>query len=261
MSYRALVVEDDHAVADVLRMRLQRDGHEVVVAASQRDAYHVLDEQRFDFVLLDLRLPTHDGDMDPNSEVGFDTLDHIRERFTPLQLPVIVMTAYAETSQTAVRALRAGASDYIDKPFEDSPVSLDEKLAAIETAIEEGKRAPTARRHRIVFARDGVTISGIAVGSERFADLLRLLGSRTLMLSREAAAAGDPRMTGKEIAKAMRGVQEATVRKYVERFRKWIAEEYDSRGLGPISDDEIIRNARDWKGYDLNFETCHITAG
>ncbi len=119
MRYRALVIEDDHVLADVLRMKLEREGHTVTIAPNQRDAYHLLDLQEFDFVLLDLRLPTREGDMNLHSQVGFDILDHIRDRFTPDQLPVIVMTAYEETSQTAVRALKALANDYITKPFED----------------------------------------------------------------------------------------------------------------------------------------------
>src|SRR2546425_12945994 len=98
-------------------MKLEREGHQVSVAPSQRDAYHLVGDESFDFALLDLRLPTHVGDMDPNAQVGFDILAHIRERFAADKFPVIVMTAYEETSQTAVRALRAGANDYITKPF------------------------------------------------------------------------------------------------------------------------------------------------
>jgi DNA-binding response OmpR family regulator len=265
MGHRALVVEDDFTLGEVLRKKLEREGHEVVVATNQRDAYHLLDDREFDFVLLDLRLPTHEGDMDPHSQVGFDILDHIRDRLTQDELPVIVMTAYEESSQTAVRALSALANDYITKPFEDSPVSLDEKLASIGRTIEERRRAsnsnvPSAKKHSIVFTRERVDIDGIPVGQRRVADLLRLLGSRTLMLSRDVEAGADVHMTGKEIARAL-DVQEATVRQYVTRFRKWIAAEYESRNLGPIESDEIIRNCRDWKGYELNFTTCSIRSG
>jgi len=96
--------------------------------------------------------------MDPNTEVGFAILDHIRDRFSPDELPVIIMTAYEETSQTAVRALKAFANDYIQKPFEDSSVSLDDKVAAIIRHLEAGKpsshvktRQPD-KRHRIAFS-------------------------------------------------------------------------------------------------------------
>ena len=266
MSYRALLIEDDAALADVLRMKLEREGHLVTVAPSQRDVYHVLGNDLFDFALLDLRLPTHGGDMDPNSQVGFDVLAHIRERFPAGAFPVIVMTAYEETSQTAVRALRAGANDYITKPFEDSSVSLDEKLREIVSCIQQAKRAdtattttPDAKVHRIAFRADKVELDGIVVAG-RSADLLRLLGRRTLMLSLDGVNDLDPRMSGREIAKAM-GVQDATVRQYVTRFRKWIADEYAARGLGSIDDQAVVRNSRDWKGYDLNREACDLSAG
>ncbi len=263
MAYRILVIEDDVALADVLRMRLERDGHEVTIAPSQRDAYHLVDDQPFDFALLDLRLPTHLGDMDPNSEVGFAILGHIRERFPAEAFPVMVMTAYEETSQTAVRALRAGANDYITKPFEDSAIPLDEKLREILSGIEHAKRtkaegttAAQGKTHRIVFKGGRVELNGIAM-TGRFADLILLLGKRALMRSFDTAGDKDPRMPGKAIAKAM-GVQENTVRQQVTRFRKWIAAEYKARNLGPIDDQSVIRNERDWKGYCLNRDVCDL---
>ena len=259
MAYRVLVIEDDHALSDVLRMKLVREGHDVAIAPNQRDAYHLLDKRDFDFVLLDLRLPTHKEDMNPNSQVGFDVLDHIRDRFSLQELPVIVMTAYEESSQTAVRALKSLANDYITKPFEDSSVSMDEKLAGIARCIKSSRHASRQKnKHKIVFTKDCVTIDGITVDNERSALLLRILGRRTFMFSFDRATIDDPQMTGKEIAKDM-SVTEATVRKYISRFKDWIASAYEEREMGPIDDDEIIRNHRDWNGYDLNFDTCYIS--
>jgi DNA-binding response OmpR family regulator len=263
VAYRALVIEDDATLADVLRMKLEREGHEVTVAPSQRDAYHLLDDAAFDFAFLDLRLPTHAGDMDPNSRVGFDILKHIRERFGADQFPVIVMTAYEDTSQTAVRALRAGANDYITKPFDDSPISLDEKLREIVSCIRQSSRTATTllepvedKVHRIVFRTDRVELNGIVIPG-RSADLIRILGTGTLMLSLRGAGNEDPRLPGRDIAKAM-GVQEQTVRQYVARFRRWIATQYDARKLGPIDGQAVVKNTRDWKGYELNRQNCDL---
>jgi DNA-binding response OmpR family regulator len=262
MAYRALVIEDDGTIADVLRMKLNREGHEVTVAPTQRDAYHLLGEKSFDFALLDLRLPTHEGDMSPHVQVGFDILGYIRERFSANMLPVIVMTAYEETSQTAVRALRAGANDYITKPFDDSPVSLDEKLRDIVACIGQTRLATAVpgvpKAHTLVFCTAGPVELDSMVVSGCSADLLRVLGTRTLMLSPDAAGARDPRMTCKDIAVAM-DVNEPTVRQYVARFRRWVATEYKRRGLGPIDRQAIIRNRREWKGYDLNLDSCQLS--
>ena len=263
MEQKALIIEDDHALADVLRMKLARDGHKVTIAKHQREAYHLLDKQQFDFVLLDLRLPTSKNDMDPNTEVGFAILDHIRDRFSPDELPVIVMTAYEETSQTAVRALKALANDYIQKPFDDSPVSLDEKIAGMIRHLEAGKRSgciktqPTDKRHKIVFRRDCVEINGIKVDG-RFHSLLALLASRTLMVTPCAANRDGAAMPGKELAGAM-NVSEPTARQYVTRFRAFIANEHRRLKKGTVGKQEIIRNSRDWKGYELNFDNAYIS--
>ncbi len=265
MGHRALVVEDDHALADVLRMKLVRDGHTVTVAKHQREAYRLLDQHRFEFVLLDLRLPTHKNDMDPNAEVGFAILDHIRDRFSMDELPVIVMTAYEETSQTAVRALKAFANDYIQKPFADSPVSLDDKLAGIIHHLQQDQSpssgrglAPSEKRHMIAFKSGYVEINGIRITCRHY-DLLLVLGSKTLMRTPTATDndGSASAMTGKAIATALK-VEEPTVRQYVTRFRKRIADDHRRLKKGPIGAQDIIRNVRDWKGYALNFEKACI---
>jgi len=257
VTYRALIVEDDHALADVLRMRLGRDGHKVTIATHQRQAYHLLDKNVFDFVLLDLRLPTDESDLDPNAEVGFAILDHIRDRFSQDELPVVVMTAYEETSQTAVRALKAGANDYIQKPFEDSPVSLDEKLAGIVRHLEQDKKSPTDKCHRIVFKRDCVEINGIRM-TGRIHGLLLLLLSRSFSASPDASDQWVATMRGGEIARTL-DITEQAARQCVSRFRKKIAAEHKRLEKGAIGKQDIIRNTRDWNGYELNLDMAYIT--
>ena len=78
------------------------------------------------------------------------------------------------------------------------------------------------------------------------------------MLSFDPEGDTNPKMTGRDIAKAM-GVHEPSVRQQVTRFRKWLANESAARSLGPLDDQAIIRNERDWKGYDLNREACDLT--
>lgn len=260
MSYRALVIEDDAALSDVLRMKLERDGHGVTIATSQQDAYHLLDDQSFDFALLDLRLPTHVGDMDPHSQVGFDILGHIRARFTTSQLPIVVMTAFEETSQTAVRALRAGANDYITKPFDDSQISLDDKLADIVRCIEVARQAgtPAAKQFVISFSLNEVRLNGVLIDGKA-ADLLRLLGSKTLMLSCTGDGAKRPHMPAKDIAKAL-SVQDTSVRKYVSRFRKSVVAMALDGNWGRVDTQSIVKNTRDWKGYCLNSDQCELRA-
>ena len=57
------------------------------------------------------------------------------------------------------------------------------------------------------------------------------------------------------------GVQANTVHQYVSRFRKWIANERQARNLAAVDDQAIVRNTRDWEGYDLNREACELSVG
>jgi two-component system response regulator AtoC len=101
-----LIVEDDNTIRVTLGNFLARQGFDVEVAENGEEALALLKERRFGLVLLDLRLP----DMN-----GLDILARIKE--SDDQPLVIIMTAYPEV-RTAVAALKAGAYDYINKPFD-----------------------------------------------------------------------------------------------------------------------------------------------
>lgn len=117
MAKRVLVVEDEDKLRRALELHLRSLGFEVSVAASAEDALALID--RADAVLTDLRLPGMDG-------VEFLS----RIRLTNSSSPVILMTAYG-TVESAVEAMRKGASDFLTKPF-----SLDHLTSVIERALE-----------------------------------------------------------------------------------------------------------------------------
>lgn len=101
-----LIVEDDNTIRVTVGNFLARQGFDVEVAEDGTQALAMLKERSFSLILLDLRLP----DMN-----GLDILATIRESDDrPL---VVIMTAYPEV-RTAVAALKAGAYDYINKPFD-----------------------------------------------------------------------------------------------------------------------------------------------
>src|SRR6266540_3874941 len=102
---RALVVDDDPGILEVLEMRLQSMGLEVTLAQSYRDAVLLLDGRGFDVALFDLR-------MEPVSGLKLMEAAHQRQP----RLPVLIMTAHG-TIDNAVEALREGAFDYLTKPF------------------------------------------------------------------------------------------------------------------------------------------------
>ena len=120
LSGRLLLVDDEPANRELLRRRLVRAGYDVSEAEGGREALTMLEAQPYDLVLLDVMMP----DMD-----GVETLAAIRSTRTVSELPVIMATALAGTSDT-VAALEQGANDYVTKPFDMAVV-----LARVQTQL------------------------------------------------------------------------------------------------------------------------------
>jgi DNA-binding NtrC family response regulator len=119
MKPRILIVDDDRVILRGLAETLERSGCETVTATSGDEAMQAYAQEVFDLVLLDVRLPDRDG-----LEVLGWVLDQDSDQL------VIMMTAYADAS-VAVQAMKAGAHDYIHKPFD-----LDELRVLISRALE-----------------------------------------------------------------------------------------------------------------------------
>ena len=102
---RILVVEDDEAIADVVRRALRREGHEVRSAADGVEALSASEELVPDLVILDLGLPRLDG------------VEVCRRLRAESDVPILILTARSET-EDRVEGLDSGADDYLVKPFE-----------------------------------------------------------------------------------------------------------------------------------------------
>lgn len=109
---RVLVADDERSMRELLSIVLRREGCEVVLAESGREAVAVLERQAIDLVISDLKMP----DMS-----GVDVL-RVAKQVDP-DVSAIVVTAFAST-ETAVEALRLGASDYLTKPFDVDELKL-----------------------------------------------------------------------------------------------------------------------------------------
>ncbi|TQV86727.1 sigma-54-dependent transcriptional regulator [Aliikangiella coralliicola] len=109
MNSSVLIVEDDHALRNALMASLKISGYQTTAADSAESALSILNEERLpDMVVTDIQM----GDMS-----GIDLLKNLRRKKS--NMPVILMTAYGEISD-AVEAMRLGACDYLQKPFEAS---------------------------------------------------------------------------------------------------------------------------------------------
>lgn len=125
MALSLLIVEDDLTFSTMLKTWLRKKGFEVEAASTQARARKLLSARDFDLVLSDLRLPDKDG---------MALLSWLREQNN--QTPFIIMTGYAEI-QSAVKAMKEGATDYISKP-----VQPDELLKKIDEAVRNGQGQP-----------------------------------------------------------------------------------------------------------------------
>ncbi len=119
-----LVIEDKDSMLDMLKQTLEGEGYEVVTAKDGAEGIRRLADERIGLVLTDLKLPKKDG---------FEVLKAVKAD-TPL-LPVIVMTAFG-TIETAVRAVKEGAYDFLTKPFD-----TDHLLLLIKRALDANRVA------------------------------------------------------------------------------------------------------------------------
>jgi len=123
MTQRILIVDDERSLREFLTIFLEGEGYRTDTAADVAEARELLGSRRYDLVICDLKLP--DGN-------GLDVLAHARA--TGVRAPFVVITAHT-TPQHALETLRAGAAEYLSKPFEveDLKLILSKVLAQSET--------------------------------------------------------------------------------------------------------------------------------
>jgi two-component system response regulator GlrR len=151
---KILVVDDDHNILQVMRMRLETNGYRVAMAS---DAAQALDHCRagdIDLALVDLKL----GD-----ESGMVLMEELQQEAPGL--PVIILTAYGSID-TAVAAMKRGAFTYLTKPFDGQAL-----LAQVEKAIAQGQLASEIKRLRGL-VRDSYRFDNIIGNSKAIHEVL-----------------------------------------------------------------------------------------
>ncbi len=130
MHQHLLLVEDDDAIADALRLHLEQAGYRLHREADGRLAMAAIDRQRWDLVLLDLMLPGADG---------WEVCRHLRARHP--DVPVIMLSARSAEAHR-VLGLELGADDYLAKPF--SMLELVARVRALLRRVQQLRTAPAA---------------------------------------------------------------------------------------------------------------------
>jgi DNA-binding NtrC family response regulator len=120
-----LIIDDEAAIRESLQTLLEMEGFEVETAVTGEDGLSQIAERPFDLVLLDLALPGRDG---------MDILSEIRTH--DARLPVIMITAFG-TVENAVRAMQVGATNFVQKPWDNEKLLADVRTAVGWRRAEE----------------------------------------------------------------------------------------------------------------------------
>ncbi|MBP3326277.1 MAG: response regulator transcription factor [Coprococcus sp.] len=113
---KILIVEDEEPISNLIKINLMRAGYSCSQAFDGLEAADIIANEHFDLVLLDIMLPGIDG---------YELMDYLKS----IGVPVIFLTALSELNDR-VKGLKAGADDYITKPFE-----MVEMLARVESVL------------------------------------------------------------------------------------------------------------------------------
>jgi len=136
-----LVIDDEAGIRESLEVLLSLEGYAVKTAVDGEDGLRILDMESFDLVLLDLALP---------GQSGLELLPIIKDRHP--DLPIIMITAYG-TVDNVVEAVRAGAENFVQKPWDNEKLLADIRSAvARHRAEEENLQLKRALKQRYNFA-------------------------------------------------------------------------------------------------------------
>lgn len=169
---KILIVEDEKPINDLIEMNLAEAGYSCKCAYDGMEAADIIENERFDLILLDIMLPKVNG---------YELLEYIK----PLEMPVIFLTAKGSL-EDRVKGLKLGADDYLVKPFE-----IVELLARVETLLRRMGNTQTE------FTIDDVTIDTrshtvkrgsreIPLTNKEYELLLLFVRNRNIALFRES---------------------------------------------------------------------------
>ncbi len=131
--YKIMIVDDDTNICELLRLYLEKDGFDTVVANDGADAVKLFGEKNPDLILLDVMLPSLDG---------WQVCREIRKSS---EVPIIMLTAKGETFDK-VLGLELGADDYVTKPFDTKEV-----IARIKAVLRRSKSVKENNKKEVVY--------------------------------------------------------------------------------------------------------------
>ncbi len=152
-----LVVDDEAKILNALAGALRAEGHEVVASGSPREAQRLLAQRPFDVLVVDNLMP---------ELTGLDLIRELSSAPAGDRPQILMMTAHA-TIESAIEAMKLGAFDYLQKPFE-----IDELLVAVDRALEN-QRLRTQNRYLISERDAEFNHYGIVGRSRRMQEVIK----------------------------------------------------------------------------------------
>jgi DNA-binding NtrC family response regulator len=178
-----LLVDDEEGILKTLGRALREEGHEVLAVTRAREAERLLAARSFDLLVVDNRMPERSG-LDMIRDLAASTSEDERPE-------VVMMTAHA-TVESAIEAMKLGAFDYLQKPFE-----VDELLVVARRALEH-QRLRTQHRYLLSERDEEFNHYGIVGRSRAIQDLIRKL--ELVAQSKSTVLVTGETGTGKELA-------------------------------------------------------------
>jgi DNA-binding NtrC family response regulator len=153
-----LLADDEEKILAPLRRALEREGYDVVATNSGREARRLLNERLFDVFVVDNVMP---------DVTGLDLIREVAASIAEADRPQIVMMTAHATVESAIAAMKLGATDYLQKPFE-----VDELIVVVEHAVEH-QRLRTQHRYLINEREEEFDHYGIVGRSRLVQDVIR----------------------------------------------------------------------------------------
>src|SRR5258708_17848722 len=125
MPYRVLVVDDETAIREAIRMTLEYEGYRIDEARSGQDGIDKATKTPYDAILLDIKMPILDG---------IEVLENLKEQH--VVAPVIMVSGHADIA-TAVECTKRGAFDFLEKPLNRDKLLLSVRNAVRQQKLEE----------------------------------------------------------------------------------------------------------------------------
>ena len=130
---KILVVDDEPRNVKILQIQLQARGYDVLTAGDGAEALQIIANELPDLILLDINMPKVDG---------FEVVERVRANKKTEFIPIVMITALRDTQENRIKAVEAGADDFIEKPFNSFEV-----LARIKSLLRIKHYHDTLEKH------------------------------------------------------------------------------------------------------------------